>query len=414
MFEVVFFDYWKRGTRHFAGINKALQDLGITSILVHLGSERGEVYLSDEVIDGIICRDISFYENDLIKMLCKIKPKVVILLNNQTQDKIITRVSRGLGIKTIYLMHGVLALNNNVDAVIKQMNSAFGFKERIYRLVKYSKLIIVYLKTLMYNRDGGLLCSIFEIIKYFFIQFYSPASNLFGKYYYLDSLTNECIVYSERDKDNFIRIYKYPPSRVKALGNYNLDNFISRSSLVNISPRRKYLLYIENGFSDPKLTIDGWSESLVKDEIISLASIANKLEFDIYVKLHPSSDYCLLVNESVLPSNVKVFNDNLDELIANSSGVIGQSSSVIVMAIAIKKPICILNLEPLKLLIKDYVDDGIGTLVNNICEFENWLISLKMGALVYENNYNINYYYGPLDGKSTDRIVSSLLKIIKK
>ena len=411
MFEVVFFDYWKRGTRHFADINASLKSRGVESILIHLGSLRGEPYDADEIIDGIICRDIAYYNGDLIGMLKQLNPKVVILLNNQTQDKIINRVSRGLGIKTIFLMHGILALNKNVDSVIKTMDSAFGIKERISRIAKYSKLLLTYFRTLAYNREGGLIRSSYEITKYFFIQFYSPASNLFGKYHYLDSITTRCLVYSNRDKDNFIRVFKFPPEHVLVVGNYNLDKFIAKALLQKKTPSNKYLLYIENGFSDPKLTVNGWSETLVKDEIENLAAIAQKNNFDIYVKLHPSSDYCLLNKENELSSNVRVYKDNLDDLVINASGVIGQSSSVIVMAIALKKPVCILNIDPLPLAVRDYVDDGVGALVNNFNEFEAWVGIVKSNSFKVIKESAANYYYGSFDGKSYDRIADSIIKL---
>jgi hypothetical protein len=411
MFDIVFFDYWKRGTRHFAEINSSLRSLGMKSVLIHIGSQRGEPYSGDEVIDGILCRDIAYYDNDLIKMLKHINPKVVVLLNNQTQDKIITRVSRGLGIKTVFLMHGVLALNKNLDAAIKTIDSAFGFGERVLRIVKYFKLLIMYFRALAYNMEGGLIRSLYEVSKYFLVQFYSPASNLFGKYYYHDSMTTRCLVYSERDKHNFVNLFKFPSERVLVVGNYNLDKFIIRSKCHKNNPNSNYLLYIENGFSDPKFTVNGWSEELVKQEVENLAAIALKSDLDIYVKLHPSSDYDLLIQESFFPKNVKVFKDNLDELVINARGVIGQSSSVIVMAVALNKPICILNIEPLPLAIWDYVDDGVGTLVNNIQEFEKWVKTSKIELLDTLHDGKSNYFYGPFDGKSNDRIVDNIIKL---
>ena len=109
--DVVYFDYWTRGIRHFSSIDPILKSHGYKTILMHTGSLRGEKVVSDQNISGINCLDLCFFDNNPVTMLLSLRPRVVLLLNNQTEDRIIVRACRNLGIKTVFLMHGTLLCN---------------------------------------------------------------------------------------------------------------------------------------------------------------------------------------------------------------------------------------------------------------------------------------------------------------
>jgi hypothetical protein len=145
MVDVIYFDYWLRGTRHFKFIDNELKRNNRASLLLHTGSWReGKPDVTEEIYNDILCRDIAYYNYSIIRALKDESPKVVILLNQQTEDRIIVRYCRAHGIKTVYLMHGVLA--NDTALSSKTLDSAFGLSDRLKRFGKYRVLFAEYLK----------------------------------------------------------------------------------------------------------------------------------------------------------------------------------------------------------------------------------------------------------------------------
>lgn len=410
MADIIYFDYWTRGVRHFSKIDKKLKSYNKSTLLVHVGSKRGEFWNGDVIIDGVVCRDLKYYGNDLISMLRSERPQLVILLNNQTEDKILVRSCRALGVRVFFIMHGILALGSSVEDNVKMVDSAFGIMERVSRMPKYVSLFFTYLNAINIDKNKRIRDYI-EMLRYFFIQSVSPGSNLYGKYLYKDSVADRALVYSERDRDNFIRRFNYPQEKIEVVGNYNLDELYTRVNPSN-TYRPKYFLYVESGNSNPKYTVKGWKEELVLKEIESLSSILEVFGYKLYVKLHPSSNYEILFDYKA-NINVEVFTDNLENLIQNAEGVIGQTSSVMIMAHMINKPICILDIQPLRLLLFEYVEEGIGRLVSSYAEFEIWVKESIQSDLKVERSEALIYEYGPFDGKCSDRILKAISTIIQ-
>jgi len=415
--DVVYFDYWTRGIRHFTKIDVDVKACGLNSLLVHLGSQRGELTQKDQIISGIKCADLAFYGNDLVSMLKRERPKVVLLLNNQTEDKVIIRACRNLGIKTLFLMHGVLTPQDKVDETTDLVDSAFGAADRINRIPKYLRLFRQYLRAAMV----GHLHTVFdpEIYLYFARQAFSPGGNLAGKWKYRDSCTDIAIVYSEEDKQLFCSCFGYPEDRIKVVGNYNLDDLYG-VNLVHLSSAsqdtsRSYVVYVENGFSDPKYTVKGWTENLVADEVESLADICGEFGYKIILKLHPSSDYLTLLERTSEHANIEtVLHCDLSKLIAGADFVVGQSSSVLMMAVAVRKPVVILDLPPLELKITTYADRKMGVIVKSLAEFRTLLNEVSEGrSPFFELSEVAERFIGPFDGKASSRISDIVISLAR-
>lgn len=426
MVDILFFDYWTRGIRHFSRIKEGLERKGLTALLLHLGSKRGENITQEEVIDGVLCRDITYYRGSIVRALIDEKPKLVLLLNNQTEDKIIIRACRALRIKTAFLMHGVLAGAGDLNSVSDLIDSAFSMKSRLKRIPKYVNLYLQYLHAAKLQSISSICDS--EIHLFFLRIMLSPGKTLTNFWRYTDSVADLAFVYSDDDKTLFVENYGYKPENIKVVGNYNLDMLYScveenirnenlqNKESKNAKENKGVFLYIENGFSDPKYQVPGWTEELVSDEIIKIAEVLKRYNFDLYVKLHPSSDYSILIDKLSGIKNIKTFNIcDLSRLILESNVVLGQSSSVLMMALAVNKPILLLSIPPLEIKIRQYLDKKIGTLISSMNDFEHYVQNFsKKDKEVYSMDRDArDRFIGPFDGKCNQRIVNEICKVLE-
>lgn len=415
--DVIYFDYWTRGIRHFIKIDNEVKEAGLRSLLVHLGSQRGEPLQIDRDISGIRCKDIALYGSDLVAMLNVERPKLVLLLNNQTEDKIIVRACRNLGIKTAYLMHGVLTPKDKLEETAQLVDSAFGATDRINRIPKYIRLFRQY----MHAAKLGSLSAVFdfEIYLYFARQAFSPGGNLAGKWKYRDSCADLALVYSKEDRDLFCSCIGYHEDRIIIVGNYNLDDlyavFKRQPSCDTALNLTKYVVYVENGFSDPKYTVSGWTESLVADEVESLANVCRQFSYKLVLKLHPSSDYSTLLDRVSDHENIDIIRHcDLGELIGGADLVVGQSSSVLMMALAARKPVVILDLAPLKLIITTYADRNMGVVVKSLAEFQKALSETKDGlSPCFVQTEAVERFIGPFDGNASKRISDIVISLVR-
>ena len=100
--KILYFDYWTKGLPHnILPLDGLLREEGFERILVHVGSWRDHSVKQEEIICGLLCRDIGYYGGNLRKMLIEESPDAVYVLNvGGTLDRLVNRVCRNLGIKT--------------------------------------------------------------------------------------------------------------------------------------------------------------------------------------------------------------------------------------------------------------------------------------------------------------------------
>jgi hypothetical protein len=411
--KVLYFDYWTRGIRHFADVDKYLRHEDCETLLVHLGSQRGEPVQEPHHVQGIRARDISYYGGSLVRMLLQERPDTVLLLNAQTEDRVLVRACRNLGIKTIFLMHGILTPKEGVGEALAVVDSAFGIRERLQRGPKYTRLLLEYMRAASLKSPAGILDP--EIYTYFIRQAVSPGRNLMGIWKYRDSCADLALVYSEIDRELIVSV-GYDPKDTVVVGNYNLDGLMqqlqNRKSPPETPTVARYVTYVENGFSDPKYPIPGWTEDRVADEVIGVANVCYELGYRVKLKLHPSSDYSVLPRRVADHPGIDVLTHvDLAELIIRSSAVLGQSSSVLMMPLAARKPIVILSIPPLELSIRTFVGRGLGRLVESFEQLREVMVSLDALGDRYPlpSSDEILRFVGPLDGRATQRIAAAII-----
>jgi hypothetical protein len=314
-------------------------------------------------------------------------------------------------------MHGVLTPQDKLDETAELVDSAFGTADRVSRLPKYMRLFSQYLGAAML----GHLNTVFDpdIYLYFVRQAVSPGGNRAGRWKYRDSCADLALVYSEEDKQLFSSCFGYQDDHVTVVGNYNLDDLHAvhqrHSTSIPKSDSDKYIVYVENGFSNPKYTVAGWTEDLVADEVDGLAGICREFGYKLILKLHPSSDYSTLVERVADHANIEtVLHCDLGELIAGADFVVGQSSSVLMMALAVRKPVVILDLPPLELKITTYADRKMGVMVKSLDEFRTLLCEVRDGRSPFAGqSEGAERFVGPFDGKASRRIADIVISLAR-
>src|SRR3569833_1117021 len=156
--KVVFFDYWTKGIHNFVPLYEVLRKDGVTCQLLHLGSWRDSSIPASLVINDIECIDIVEYGEDIRRGIRSLDPSVVVMLNTiLTVDRTINRICRSLGIKTIYLMHGIKAVGVDLDEVVRHQNMHWTLKKRMAKIPKYVSLVTNYLREIALDNPLELL-----------------------------------------------------------------------------------------------------------------------------------------------------------------------------------------------------------------------------------------------------------------
>jgi hypothetical protein len=104
--KVLFLDGWTRGLHNFIPVARGLEAQGIECLLVHRGSWGNDPgRAKEERLNGLLCRDISYYRTRLIhKVLERESPNVVLLLTtNFFSDRSAILAARALGILSCFV-----------------------------------------------------------------------------------------------------------------------------------------------------------------------------------------------------------------------------------------------------------------------------------------------------------------------
>src|SRR3569833_2963021 len=133
--KVVFFDYWTKEIHNFVPLYEVLRKDGVTCQLLHLNSKRDSSIPASQVINDIECIDIVEYGEDIRRGIRSLDPSVVVKHNTtMTVDRTNNRICRTLGIKTIYLMHVIKAVGEDLDDFVRHQNLHLTLKKRMDKI----------------------------------------------------------------------------------------------------------------------------------------------------------------------------------------------------------------------------------------------------------------------------------------
>jgi hypothetical protein len=432
--KIIYIDSWTKGIHNFKRIDPLLSNSNVETLLIHTGSWGSELNRpKEEDINGIKCRDISYYNTNFIYFVLKIeKPDVVLMLTiNYVEDRSIILACRALGIKTVFLMHGSrirksIASNLVFKSVLGKKASLK--KTRWGKALKYLKITIpnYFLSGVANDPLFALKLSPYIILIKIFLRpmpyvLFPPISN--------EIHCDLALVWGGMYKTLWIEDYGYPESQVQIVGNPTFDDFfrIKEQNVLhkNIYKRVlsfknnvEYFIYLDD--ASVEQGDFGWTDESRIKYIDTISKICNKEGFVLVIKLHPSTNADLIYDFFKSNTMVSIVGEcDLNSLIYFSKGAFGLGSTTNDIAILLDKPLIkpLFGVAQLRLEFDKYdIRPGI------VCETEKELITtineVDSAWSGYKTNGVIENYIDKVstytDGRSIERIVKHLICSVTK
>ncbi|MCL2074014.1 MAG: alpha-2,8-polysialyltransferase family protein [Marinilabiliaceae bacterium] len=269
--------------------------------------------------------DISDYSiKQIQKFLTNINPIAVILLNYiSIYELLIQRIAKNLGIKTIYLEHGIFS-KTKITSQFKKMFISFKFvaQKNIFFLGKYVSFI--------YNnkykfKEFAILINC--VLKKNYIQTPFDKAIFFSEYGYI--ITNPFFLYNPED----VVFCGYPFT----LTNSEYQEYLElRENKEEIQDNKA--IYIHQPFILDNLVSCGYEQE--KELILSFAEKVNKKGFSFEILLHPRES--LERYKKLFAENKITIKQNINgKEFANYSLVIGHYSTALFYPVFFNIPISI-------------------------------------------------------------------------
>ncbi|MBV9549746.1 MAG: hypothetical protein JO256_08760, partial [Alphaproteobacteria bacterium] len=286
---VLGFDGWTEGSINYQRLVKALEERGFRLELVHLGSwghDKGRA--KSEMIGPLPVYDISYFEGlDFPGVLGRKKPAAVIFLSTESfLHRAFNRYARAVGVPTLHLYHGLIG----VQAVES------GQPDR-YRVLAQLKIILARTMKVaftvwpLYMRALWVTKARFSEWRRFATDLVAQGLGRYRKEASEDASTDFCAVYTKADVWHAVSKYHVPESRVRVVGNPDLNKFGLETGDFGIAatPGRETgneVMFIDHGGSTC-----GFVFRSVADFVAFLSEMEASLRSQglaLVVKLHPA------------------------------------------------------------------------------------------------------------------------------
>lgn len=421
--KVLFFDYWTIGIHNFLPVAERLRERGVECLLVHLGSWQDTNIQTEEMIGGLKCRDIRAYGGDLRRALVEERPSAVLSLNtSMIMDRMLHRLCRSLDIRTVYMMHGVIATGADHADGVTVLNRYWSLPRRLAKVRKYAGLSIRYLKAVARDRPFELLHP--GTYGHFVQLMVEPGAAFRHPWKHKDGCADEALVYASAYKDLMIEAFAYPVQRVTIVGNPNLDAVFALKKRhdadamcmdyahsIGVPSGRTFAVYLEDAIVEQGGS--GWTENTRISEIEQVATATLEAGLDLVVKMHPGSQPDRVLTHFVGKPGVHIMlKADLPRLIGASVAVVGHVSTTLMIPIVFDKPLLVptwsAGMERYK---GSYVAENVAQPVSKpaaltaaLCDLETVRNLLREGRIRFEERF-----IGPTDGGAWDRIVDHIL-----
>lgn len=334
------------------------------------------------------------------EVLSKEKPNILLTGNDQMfMELLFIRASNSMDIPSLTIQDGILSSRNEKTSNLKNINNFFKLPLNFLNLFLRKKIPLRYL----------LEFSLYLIMNH--------------NIRYGHGESTKIAVFGEETKRLLIS-EGVSPDKIEITGSSKFDQLYyykncPKSNIFhkyNINPKKKVVLIITEYFVES----NKWTKIQRKEFICSIIdAISNMDDIHLIIKLHPpyenKEDYIQITkNIKNIPITIFIY-ENLHEIITICDVAISVSSTAILEAMALNKPVIILNLfkqnRPLDFKDKGviYVDkkELIYPAINNLFNNNEYIDKNKMKQFVTSQVYKI-------DGKSSERIADLVMEITKE
>ena len=422
---VLFFDYWTEGVRTFAPLLAPLRERGFEARLLHLGSWRNPAVPREEVVKGLLCRDISAYSGSLTRALRSEKPDVVVGLNyTMLMDRTLRRLCHREGIKTVYMMHGIRCTGKFLDRYVEIDNRNWNWRRRAPKVLKYLRLVPLYLYSVARSRPSDFLRS--TLWAYLWQLAVAPSSALNTPRPSWDLVWDRVLAYGEIDRDEFIGRFAFPSDKVVVIGNPSVDEAsrlwssrecpsLCREYLqsIGVPVDRNLVLYIEGALVEQGDL--GFTHADRLRELEDVLMAAQRAAMHVVVKMHPAADSSsVLARFQDRPGITVLCNADLAKLVWSCDVALTTFSTVALMPIALGRPI----IEPkwVGVLRKlPMMFDGVAFPAYNTSELQDYFTRIAAGERLMTDvqiQETRRRWVAHLDGGTVNRVVDAIAELV--
>ena len=368
--KVVYFDYWTKGLKNFYFLDAELRAAHVDTMLVHLGSWRFPDQTKEERINDILCRDVSFYGSVFIYNALKAeKPDVVVTLNSTyLMDRAIVLACRALGIRVVFMMHGVRATGEEIDIMVKNISSNYNsFFKKLSKGSKYLTTIIpnYFFSSWKYRGNFRFVPrAIMNVIS----VFSNPASSFYFPRDSSEVVHDKALVYAKKYTEYYSKL-GYRDDQIEVVGNPKNDGLLRQIETAftkddlppdtkkSLDTGNKYAVYLEDALVETGYT--GWTDEFRNDHINAIAiGLKKKFGYDLIVKTHPNSNQDSFKALESVASIVSTC--DLPTLINFSDLVVGTISTTIQMALLLEKEVLVPTWGAASDLPRPFLEPGAG------------------------------------------------------
>jgi len=393
--------------------------------MVHVGSWRDPSVKDEEVVDGLLCRDIRFYGGDLRRVFATERPNATYVLNvGGAVDRLVNRICRNLNIKTVFLMHGVMPLGKNIDVEKKRLNQGFSIVKRLSKVLKYLRIYGLHLGEVART-------NFFELFNprtygHMIYMIVSPGSVYADPWVDKDLYPDLTLLYSEAYRKHFIERMKFNPDSIKVVGNPQLDPVLqlacSPDSKAQISA-----LYARLGIPGDKpvvvFLVDGldvalgsFTEEEWLQELRDVAEAVRCFGGHLVLKLHPTNNRSLVEKAFDSFSHVNILQNEVNlSIVLGSIAVVGHISSALMIPVALNIPVLVPRWSRVYSEFDYYISNNVALPVSSSKELVPLLKEISDNRFFSDScsteffKYQITF----TDGRSWERIAAEILGILK-
>ena len=411
--KIIYFDYWTKGINNFSSIDKVLQERGFDTLLVHIGSDTEKNKEKEEVIAGITCRDIIYYNTrSLVKIFASEKADAVIILNTERPfDRVVILSARAVGIPIVYMMHGQHYLTRSdqsttLKKLYSKRNSLVGKFSQFRRFIRFTK---DYLSAVSAYNIKDLADK--QTWMYLFGLAFDTANTIHNPKVNSQMHADRALLYSKSYISYYANDIGYPTERIKIVGNPILDNLSNMTSAEAKPFEGPFVTYIDDGAVEAGL--EGWTTESRIDFYNRIAISCRNAGYSLLIRPHPRTDIKSLERlnsqDYLRVRRAALLNDD----IIGSSAVIGHTSSALMLAVRLGKPVFLAKFDIGKNIFDYFYErEGAATPCHSAEDLTNKLRAIKSGNGLETIEEFWERFIEPADGNSAVRISEELLRVI--
>jgi hypothetical protein len=328
--KIIGFDSWTGGAFNWERLLPALEERGMTFMVIHIGSwgvDPGRP--GEERIGPLLMRDVTYYKGKSFEQVIDLeKPDAVLFLSTQTfAHRAFLRYCRQRKIPTFLIYHGIVNCQLLTDSAgshrINLLNYSKYIVSSLGRLI--TRTFPVYIRALMKTNAtfADWRWFILDVARLARGRAFVEASN--------DSATTKAAVYVAGDIEHATRTYRFAAEDVIVVGNPDLARFSFAPHLRGVSNRVGTSELATVMYLDTALAVVGLlfkDEQAFVEHLIDTSEVLASQGKKLVLKPHPAHDLSFL-EARLAPAGIELIdNDRLVSTLQECCACITETTSV--------------------------------------------------------------------------------------